>query len=520
MRKPPSPACAPRSARSPLVLESRTAGPAPPCNSLCPAAATVGGRPPRPEVPAGPAPTFLVASVDFGDRPAWTLTPDLNVPNRYLVDVVLPRGPKGDKGDTPDIDDLDLTALTLDWARITNKPILFSGAYADLTGKPALFSGAYGDLAGKPSLGTAAALNGGTAPGNVVVLDGAGKILASICRRWRSRTSSRLVRRLPCWRSLPSVRHRDPDRSQQDLCARGRARLDARQLERAAHAHRHGPVGGGPHRHDHQGSAQDRAGDRGADIADATAAGRGVLTAASYAARLRRCSRPSSRTTVRWRARRARTGLGRGRCRGRQVSSSARGRAPGPRSRPACSQTASGRSAPRPRSRRPTTASSSWSRPRRGPRSPLTPTRRPPRRKFSCGVRRADGVIASVSIAAAAGETIGRARLDPGASGGLRGPLQSAAGATRTMFRQRGGWISVGRASLTGVSIATLTVSEGFNDPEMDQAEFTFSNLLASAGGQMIALRGQNRAFVSNGYEVRRSNQTMTRSTPTATLFV
>lgn len=37
-------------------------------------------------------------------------------------------------------------------AQILNKPVLFSGAYADLTGRPALFSGSYADLTGKPSL--------------------------------------------------------------------------------------------------------------------------------------------------------------------------------------------------------------------------------------------------------------------------------------------------------------------------------------------------------------------------------
>lgn len=39
-------------------------------------------------------------------------------------------------------------------------------------------SGAYGDLSGRPTLGTAAALNVGTAAGNVVQLDGAGKLPA------------------------------------------------------------------------------------------------------------------------------------------------------------------------------------------------------------------------------------------------------------------------------------------------------------------------------------------------------
>ena len=51
-----------------------------------------------------------------------------------------------------------LTAAYINWnastggASILNKPILFSGAYADLTGTPSLFSGSYNDLSNKPSL--------------------------------------------------------------------------------------------------------------------------------------------------------------------------------------------------------------------------------------------------------------------------------------------------------------------------------------------------------------------------------
>jgi hypothetical protein len=47
-------------------------------------------------------------------------------------------------------------------SQILNKPILFSGSYADLTGKPILFSGSYSDLTNKPTLfdGTYASLTG------------------------------------------------------------------------------------------------------------------------------------------------------------------------------------------------------------------------------------------------------------------------------------------------------------------------------------------------------------------------
>jgi len=47
-------------------------------------------------------------------------------------------------------------------SQLLNKPILFSGAYADLTGKPVLFSGNYTDLTNKPVLfdGTYASLTG------------------------------------------------------------------------------------------------------------------------------------------------------------------------------------------------------------------------------------------------------------------------------------------------------------------------------------------------------------------------
>lgn len=46
--------------------------------------------------------------------------------------------------------------------QILNKPVLFSGAYADLSGKPALFSGNYADLTNKPVLfdGTYGSLTG------------------------------------------------------------------------------------------------------------------------------------------------------------------------------------------------------------------------------------------------------------------------------------------------------------------------------------------------------------------------
>jgi hypothetical protein len=37
-------------------------------------------------------------------------------------------------------------------SQILNKPILFSGSYADLTGKPTLFSGSYSDLTNKPTI--------------------------------------------------------------------------------------------------------------------------------------------------------------------------------------------------------------------------------------------------------------------------------------------------------------------------------------------------------------------------------
>lgn len=42
-------------------------------------------------------------------------------------------------------------------SQILNKPILFSGSYADLTGKPTLFSGNYSELTGKPTTFTPAA---------------------------------------------------------------------------------------------------------------------------------------------------------------------------------------------------------------------------------------------------------------------------------------------------------------------------------------------------------------------------
>lgn len=47
-------------------------------------------------------------------------------------------------------------------SQLLNKPILFSGAYADLSGKPVLFSGNYADLTGKPTLfdGTYTSLTG------------------------------------------------------------------------------------------------------------------------------------------------------------------------------------------------------------------------------------------------------------------------------------------------------------------------------------------------------------------------
>lgn len=43
-------------------------------------------------------------------------------------------------------------AGAIDWAKIQNKPMLFSGNYNDLTNKPTLFSGSYNDLANKPNL--------------------------------------------------------------------------------------------------------------------------------------------------------------------------------------------------------------------------------------------------------------------------------------------------------------------------------------------------------------------------------
>ena len=56
------------------------------------------------------------------------------------------------------------------WNDLTDKPTLFSGAYADLTGKPTLFSGSYTDLSNKPTLfsGAYADLTGKpTIPSNV-----------------------------------------------------------------------------------------------------------------------------------------------------------------------------------------------------------------------------------------------------------------------------------------------------------------------------------------------------------------
>lgn len=44
------------------------------------------------------------------------------------------------------------TTHTHTWTQITEKPIFFSGAYADLTGKPVLFSGNYNNLSNKPTI--------------------------------------------------------------------------------------------------------------------------------------------------------------------------------------------------------------------------------------------------------------------------------------------------------------------------------------------------------------------------------
>lgn len=46
----------------------------------------------------------------------------------------------------------DATINSIPWTSVTNRPTLFSGAYADLTGKPTLFSGDYADLTNKPTL--------------------------------------------------------------------------------------------------------------------------------------------------------------------------------------------------------------------------------------------------------------------------------------------------------------------------------------------------------------------------------
>jgi hypothetical protein len=50
-----------------------------------------------------------------------------------------------------DVDGL-LQSTSVDYADITNTPVLFSGSYTDLTDTPVLFSGSYEDLTNKPTL--------------------------------------------------------------------------------------------------------------------------------------------------------------------------------------------------------------------------------------------------------------------------------------------------------------------------------------------------------------------------------
>lgn len=47
---------------------------------------------------------------------------------------------------------------SVSWSAVTNKPTLFSGAYNDLTGKPTLFSGSYADLTNRPTIPSIAGL--------------------------------------------------------------------------------------------------------------------------------------------------------------------------------------------------------------------------------------------------------------------------------------------------------------------------------------------------------------------------
>ena len=81
-------------------------------------------------------------------------TDSLVLPNglNYSVIVNPPTVPT-DINQLTDVDGL-LQITTVDYADITNTPVLFSGSYSDLTNTPVLFSGSYSDLTNKPTIPT------------------------------------------------------------------------------------------------------------------------------------------------------------------------------------------------------------------------------------------------------------------------------------------------------------------------------------------------------------------------------
>lgn len=106
--------------------------------------------------PANPAPT-VGAPIDYSsliNKPILFNGDYLALFNRPTIPTVPGWIPPNDPGYlTVAVGDIRYRALgPIDYATLTNKPYLFSGAYADLTGKPNLFSGSYLDLTNKPVL--------------------------------------------------------------------------------------------------------------------------------------------------------------------------------------------------------------------------------------------------------------------------------------------------------------------------------------------------------------------------------
>lgn len=96
---------------------------------------------------------------DLSGKPALFSGNYADLTGRPALSAVAASGSYADLTNKPAI---PAAQVPSDWSatsgvsRILNKPVLFSGAYADLTGRPVLFSGNYSDLIGRPALAAVA----------------------------------------------------------------------------------------------------------------------------------------------------------------------------------------------------------------------------------------------------------------------------------------------------------------------------------------------------------------------------